>query len=264
LGERLAGCEKVMGSNPFTSTMKFYHGPAVGDLIYGLPVMKTMGGGELYMDPLWTHHEKFMSLRSFLERQPYINEVHMYGHPNYIEDKFFVNLDCFKEVEPATTTHLVRAHYLGLNMTPPVEIEPWLVARTAERRYPVVIHRSPRYRDPDVSYTFLKEINPKSIFCVGYGYEVDDLLKTVNATWLETPTVDAMATIINSCDVFIGNQSSPYALATGLGKCRMLERHGGHGWDNVWLGQKNERQAGRDAKINLKSFFELHRMAKSE
>jgi hypothetical protein len=101
--------------------------------------------------------------------------------------------------------------------------QPWLVApRNEQYTNKIIIARSHRYRSLVVDYSFLKKY-PNKLF-VGVQEEYEDMKKVLPD--LEYKPVNdflEMATIINSCKLFIGNQSFPFSLAEALKVKRLLE-----------------------------------------
>jgi ADP-heptose:LPS heptosyltransferase len=86
----------------------------------------------------------------------------------------------------------------------------------------IIIARSHRYRSPLIDYSFLNGYRNKLF--IGVQEEYDDMKKVLPD--LEFKPVNdflEMATIINSCRLFIGNQSFPFSLAEALKVNRLLE-----------------------------------------
>jgi len=220
-----------------------------GDRIYGMPVVRHFGKGKVHgVAP----HEI-----SFYERQPYIVKatVHRvqkalllwgYSIPGRIKHHI-------KRIRPKET--LVESHFSALDLeVPSIEklnnhIIPWITADKLNTTLPLVINRTFRYRN-NVNWSFLKKFKGK-IFCIGYWKEVKPFIKNYQAKWLKAKNLDELATIINSCQVFIGNQSTPLALASGLGKNRAIEECHPNNilfkntppswWVNCTFGSKNEK-----------------------
>jgi hypothetical protein len=149
---------------------------------------------------------------------------------------------------------LTDSHFRGIGLTPPDVIEPWLVAAPLDAHYPVVVHRSPRYHGP-VDYGFLASVDAGDLFCVGYPEEAAYFQSTFSATYLPTPTFDRLASIINAAGLFVGNQSSPLAIAAGLGKNRMIEEF--PICRNCTFGHENEVPLTARVEENAES---LHRL----
>ena len=200
---------------------KFYHRPNIGDVVTALPVMRHMGGGVLYLDTLGYYHDLFNNCLSFFRRQPYVTECKLWeGEP------FDVNLDSYvgdPMMVARVRTNLVDAHFRAVGLeVPPDGKEPWLTAIPPTERRPVVVHRSHRYRS-HLDFSFLAGVPRRDLFVVGFPDEAQPFVDRFGATWVPTPTLDDLATVMASCDVFVGNQSAPVTLAAGLGKPRIME-----------------------------------------
>ncbi len=101
--------------------------------------------------------------------------------------------------------------------------EPWLtVPKNEMYAEHIVIARSHRYRAPGIDYMFLKRY-PKKIF-LGVPEEFEDLRKQLpDIEYVSVNNFLEMASIINGCRLFIGNQSFPFSIAEGLKINRLLE-----------------------------------------
>lgn len=234
--------------------LKFHHGPAIGDVIYSLPLMQHLGGGYLYLDPLspsTRYYDKFLLAKSFFDRQQCVYETIVLLDNEGVFDEQFVDLNSFRYHFSHKKDNLVRSHFAGLGIKPPRKIDPWLKAKKMDAFYPIVLHRTMRYNSL-VDYSFLKKIPKKMLYCIGYSEEREIWQNYLDAGEIETKTLDDMASVINSCGILIGNQSSPLALAVGLGKPRMVER--GIQYDNCRFGSPWEMTLTDNAEDNYQQF----------
>jgi hypothetical protein len=233
---------------------RYLHKPNIGDAVYALPVVRELAGGFLFLDcrAMPWYRGAFLRALSFLRRQPYIDECAIYSGQEWDTD-----LDRYLLLDQARERHhvtLVDSHFRGIGLQPPGKIEPWLVAKPIDARYPVVVHRSPRYHGP-VDYGFLASVKPGDLFCVGWPDEAAYFRQTFGATYLPTPTLDRLASIINAAGVFIGNQSAPLAIAAGLGKNRLVEEY--PVCRNCTFGHENEIVLTPHAEENRESLRRL-------
>ncbi len=188
---------------------------ATGDRIYALPVIRHMGGGII--------HGVLKEHISFFKKQPYIIDAKIAPHPNSImlaHNIFRKHALHVETTRPKQT--LVEMQFLIHHLPLPKlnEIIPWLTSNKLNYSIPIVVHRSPRYRDK-IDWSFLKKFN--QIICVGSRREAHFFVSQYRAQWIRTKTLEQLATVINSATIFIGNQSMPLSIATGLGKTRMIE-----------------------------------------
>ena len=86
----------------------------------------------------------------------------------------------------------------------------------------IVIHRSPRYRNPYINYKFLN--NTKNLLCIGLEDEFKNLRKEIdNLEFHDCKDFLEMAEIIKASKFYIGNMSFQYNMAEGLKISRLLE-----------------------------------------
>jgi hypothetical protein len=99
--------------------------------------------------------------------------------------------------------------------------KPWLVIDKADPRGDgrVICHRSPRYHNSYFRWDLIGKALGKRILIVGAPEEAVELRKELGfeAEYLPTKDYLELARLLASADLFIGNQSSPMALALGLG-----------------------------------------------
>lgn len=231
--------------------MKSYkHSGTFGDLIYGLSVVKKMGGGTLAVamnniercvaqygyrpdevDPM--HRGRFTDkdyklLSPFLTRQSYITTIQKW-EPGWAEAD--VDLDRFRGVLfRGFEGNYVQAYHMtfSLPFTADVLNETWLEA-DSKTIAPVVINRTFRYRCPDGTGAWqglLEQANitQNGVF-VGNTDEHEDFVKSTgfNVDYYPVQDFKELADIIAGADLFMGNQSAAYAIAMGLGKSSVLE-----------------------------------------
>lgn len=213
-----------------------------GDRIYGLPVVRSLGGGAVHGVK---EYEK-----TFYKKQPYITGATCkHVKKATLLWGYSIPLRLHKKIDrthPKET--LVESHFISLGLKVPKNIIPWLIADRLNVTYPIIVHRTTRYHN-NVNLKFLKHFRG-DLYCVGFYHEVKPFIKQYQAKWLKAKDLNELATIINSCQVFIGNQSTPLALAAGLGKNRLIEEchpknrlfknTPGDWWANCTFGSKNE------------------------
>jgi hypothetical protein len=101
--------------------------------------------------------------------------------------------------------------------------KPWLQAKqNTKYSDAIVLSRGLKYRTPGISYSALKD-KGRVVF-VGLQQEFESMKPEVpQLEYVEVNDFLQMASIINSCKLFIGNQCFAYAIAEGLKVKRMLE-----------------------------------------
>lgn len=221
--------------HPYKSLTTFKHSGNSGDIIYSLPTifqLSKMGKAQLYLQadqagvyqdyhPLggMMLNDKVISmLKPLLNYQPQIALCEKYKN-----EAIDYDLDHFRSYGIMMDRGSIsRWYFYVYGITADIS-KPWLIAPKDEQYADsVVIARSHRYRQPGIAYNFLKKY-PKKLF-VGVAEEYEDMKKVLpDLKYKPVNDFLEMATIINSCKLFIGNQSFPFSLAEALKVPRLLE-----------------------------------------
>lgn len=224
----------------------FYHSGDFGDIIYALPAIRAMGGGKLFIGPSleWKTRLAMTAahvdvMRPLLELQPYIHGIEFCQRP---PPEVNVNLNRFRE--HLLTEHqlagarsrlhnLAEAHLYTFKL-PLSECDvPWLTVDgpVAMEKYPVLIHRSARWLNPNFPWDKVMARHGKHAVFVGLRAEYNQFCKQWGwLPYIPTDNFLVLARLIAGCRLFIGNQSLPYALREGMKKESLLE---------VWPGGPN-------------------------
>jgi hypothetical protein len=129
----------------------FHHSGKLGDIIWSLPLIRHMGGGDLHIEigvienglPRLTI-EGYHFLKPLLEAQTYVRSVHVYAGGTVDMD-----LDRFRQMIPWMGCNLVDAYYLahGIKPDPANHVVPWLEVPAAPMKFNkrVVVSRTKRY-----------------------------------------------------------------------------------------------------------------------
>lgn len=209
---------------PMTGTFK--HSGDLGDLWYSLPVIKYLGGGGIYLNHRGLSTKKIDGTDSgftktlinlcipLLEAQPYINSVKFWD-----KESVKVDIDEFRRFIHIKDGNLCKSILYSFSVPMSELNEAWITCgkRTLA---PTVFARSGRFQNPAIVEklkTLLKQ-NRDSVF-VGLPDEHRKFQREIGRIHYQ-PIRDflELAEIINGSELFIGNQSSPMALAIGLNK----------------------------------------------
>ena len=207
----------------------YKHGGATGDIVYSLPVVKDLGGGEYW---IWMADEqRAQSIKKLIEVQPYIREVNIGMPPSYTND-----LDKFREVFRGADDSIIEAHYRSQGITAAFDYKAgWLelpgnIELFPGKRYSV-INRTARYNDPACNWTaeveYLRTISDE-VYFIGYDAEWQVFcerfgeVKFVEVDFLEG------AYLIKNAQMFTGGYSAWSTIAQGLGVPYRLEQAPGH------------------------------------
>jgi len=225
---------KLIRKNIEKKEISFLHSGHLGDILYSLPVIKELSKNKkcnLYIEKnfkissfYFKHpgNEFFLNkkmtnmLMPLLKSQPYLNEVDIYN--NHSID---INLNIFRKL-PIDLAYTSRIFFQLTGIHSDLRKKYIFAKKKSIFKNKIVLLRSFRYRNYFINYNFLK--NYDNIIFIGLYDEYLDLKKVINKlTFYECKNFSEMAEIINSCKLFIGNQSFGYALAEGLKTPRLLE-----------------------------------------
>lgn len=209
--------------------MNLLHSGDLGDIIYYLPVMRALPDGPhtlLLDDRNFTKplRRRANAIIDICNIQPYVKECRL-AAPH--DNQFFPACQFRVHHRACWTLTDAQAMWAGIP-TPPYE--PWIV-ELGEEIEPdpdlIVVARSPRYNNEMFPWQQLMDHyrdTGKRVEFVGLPQEFhsfkvfgDHIKFRKTASLLET------ARVIKRSSMFIGNQSSPYAVAVGLGHPRILE-----------------------------------------
>ncbi len=189
----------------FTSSGK------IGDLLYQLCVLKHYGPCNLYLNtinpPIYLKNSvNYDFVAPLIENQYYINQFKIWE-----KEPCWACLDDFR-INYNLKDNLFKR--ICDKFAVPIPKEPWINANLTKIA-PIVINRTFRYRNvtPDIK----KYLN-NAIF-IGHKDEYDDFVYNIGkVSYYECNDMMEMASVINGCELFIGNQSCCLALAISLFK----------------------------------------------
>lgn len=192
----------------------FFHRGSHGDIIYSLPTIIALGGGDICL----SNGNQYDTLKPLLSTLPYIHSVFSQEKS---KTKIDYDLDKFRQhAINETSLLLTRCHMkpfgVDYDLTQAwIDVEPKKVAD-------VVVNVTPRYRHDRFDYSVLRWYD-----CVFIGKE-SEWTKFKNDTSLDlpyAPTSDGLeaAKIIRGSKIFVGNQSFCFSLAEAMKHPRILE-----------------------------------------
>lgn len=226
---------------------KFKHSGTFGDLVYSLPLVKYLGGGEFYLHldqinwigqhyygsaPNPVHRGRmtvrdFDYMRDFMLAQSYITEFAVLTPDVEITH----NLDRFRTAFVGHPGNYVDIYTAAFNIRDSetqaqIRNTPWLTVPMTKRaagNRTVVINRTsrwlPQILSPQWAQWHSQGLDQNSIF-VGTPEEYTEFHRTtgwVNTVYQPTANMLEMAEYIAGAERFIGNQSMALSLAIGLG-----------------------------------------------
>lgn len=205
------------------------HGGDLGDIIYSIAGLKELGTKKIILNPGGFYKTKMTSktaalLKPFLEEQGFYVEI----KEKISIDDGDIFLDFFREgVRNMEKNHLSITNFEKIFIEPNIsklklETKPLSIAD-------IVVSRTQRYRNPIFDYRYLLEELPSDIKICFVGlkeeYETFTKIYGMREKVFYYPTSDFLhlASVIKGAKIFIGNQSSPYALAEVLKLPRIQE-----------------------------------------
>lgn len=204
----------------------FYAHLDMGDLVYSLLFAKKLGVENYLIDgkrgvcKFNETSRKFIS--PLVENQAYIKSVLEFTGQAY---------DCDYGAHPngekvVVGTNLTEYHASKFDIDWKTLHEPWLTSDTIDLGKKIVINRTSRYHGDYLFYhDFLRHIDIND--CVFMGLEeewrqfVHFFQKPID--FYKTDSILELVCAINGCETFLGNESLPCAIATGLGKHSFIE-----------------------------------------
>jgi hypothetical protein len=196
----------------------FWHAGDIGDIIYSLPTIRFLGGGKLYLcpasftDTLMTP-ERAANIATLIECQPYITSVQYRDKPTGFNLNQWRMPHCHFKI--GTT---LAAMCLATAGAEAKEADvAWLENIRPIQTLPIVISRSARYHNPLFPWKTIPAFYKDQIVFVGTREEHAAFCDEFgHVPYCATPTLLDLAQVIAGAQLFIGNQSAPFAIAEGL------------------------------------------------
>lgn len=195
-----------------------------GDIIYSLCTIKELGVERLYLNFKSEYklrgigQTKFnengaLLLKPLIESQPYIKYVAMYDG-----ESVDYNLDLFRFSGDLTYQNLCYSMLTTFGCNTEALNNQWLFVEPKKIDKPVLINKTERYLNDEVNWNQFIETYGDFMAFVGLKSEYESFIKEFNCDIPHIATNDFLdlAQVIAGSSLFIGNQSSPYAIAEGL------------------------------------------------
>jgi len=226
--------------------LSFKHGGNIGDVFYALPTIKDLcavhgASAVLYLNPSPNDTVAHLPIEyinaaiTLLNSQLYIHDTKVYSNEIATID---YNLDTFREcLHLYPNVGLACSYKFGVPfvklLRPSLEINDEKLLSQYQGSS-VIFNRSFRYRNNNIDYAKLIQkytTEDDTLGFIGLQNEYDDFVKHVNTNggslWhiehYKTKTFLEVACYIKNARVVIGNCSSPFAIATVLGKDTIQE-----------------------------------------
>lgn len=191
--------------------------------------------------------KQFSLLKPLIEAQPYIERVEIWEG-----QKADIDLDIIRSDDYSTMPFgdLARWTWYAHPLLACDLSERWLYVPALEDNHwikdKIIVNLTSRYRNPIISYFFLKKWQDKIVFA-GTKEEHETFCKAydLDIPYLEIKDFLQLAQFINECKFYLGNQSQGWWIADAQKKLRILEvcieasncpPHGANGYDFLHQG----------------------------
>lgn len=202
--------------------MRYFHSGCLGDVIYAIPSMRSMGlGGILFGDRPWTKPivSRLPSIKRLLESQECIlfAEIHQ-------GQKIDVDFSTFRRggliYGDTIADRQARWTRVVIDLS-----KPWLAVEpdpcSADK---IVVNRCPRWEGWFFPWRQIVQVFQDDLLFVGLPEEHRAFCEEFGAIrYCPIHDLHDAARLIAGCEMFIGNQSSCNAIAEGLHKRKVLE-----------------------------------------
>ena len=201
--------------------MNAFHSGCIGDIIYSIPTMKALGVTNLYIgDRPWTKpiENRIGAFSRLLKSQGILVSLHEDEHIDF-------DLSTYRNGGMLYGDNIASrvARWVGVKIDTAV---PWLQINEErkEAKGKIIVSRGARWHGEFFPWGELVDTLGDKMLFVGLEEEHDDFCEKFGSiTYLPNEDLYDVARAINSADLFIGNQSSPNAIANGLGARSIVE-----------------------------------------
>ena len=212
------------------------HTGDIGDIIASLPILRANGGGRIVITETKERHplrkpreslrgRRLDALKPLLEAQEYVTKVIWANDPDEVRPD--LSLCLFRTMKPKPMENLAewQARFCGTK----ISLDPWLRVPDpgpSVSEGHIAIARSPRYHNFFFPWKQLFwHFRQDDIIFLGLPSEHEAFEQIVQRRIDYVPTGDLLqlAQWISRAKLFIGNQSSPFWIAAGLGVAAIQE-----------------------------------------
>jgi len=220
----------------------FKHSGDLGDIIYSLPTIKSLGGGVLYLDitggekepaciaQCYNHKTTFNKssyefIRPLLVKQPYIQDVKIYNG-----EQIKYNLDTFRNLFNITSRNskknLLDLHLEAFNLPEWDHNTAWLtVDNSVSLHRKTIVCRSARYQSSYLWFHMIKkELKDKAIFLgLPKEHEIFEYMFDIKIPYHSVKDAYELAQILNGCTALISNGTFALSVGIGLGTVPIMQ-----------------------------------------
>lgn len=239
---------------PKDGVYKFYHSGDLGDIIYSLPAIKTIGGGHLIIgnqsnstsgfctrEPMTLKRYEFilplLKKVGYLHSVSYSDETENQCDYNFNEFRYYWNDSTYRSSQKIDRLMDMNLDFVGLRGMFD-DTQSWIeVEKTVTKKY--VVSRSKRYRDDTFPWKDIYNIIKNDCIFVGLDDEHLDFCENFGPIeHVKVKDALQLAEIINGSECFIGNQSFPMSLAVAMNKS-IIQEYSSHAKDCIFDSRNN-------------------------
>lgn len=223
----------------------FKHSGDLGDIIYSLPTMKSLGGGVLYLDvgggvddeyckdqlrmiggKTKFNLNSFNFLKPLLLNQPYIEDVKIYNG-----EKIDFNLNKFRKlyfdgIVRSKHNCLLDANRLSFNL-PPYDVNiPWIdCGEPIKLNKNLIVSRSPRYQSAFAALQANKFVFQENAIFIGLKkeHELFEWTFGIKLDFFESGSALEIAKVIKGSDCIISNSTFNLSVALSIGHNNIVQ-----------------------------------------
>lgn len=195
----------------------FSHSGDLGDVIYGLPTIRALGGGSLWLRKspvtrLPMTAERVPEIAELLETQDYV-EACIWNEDGVADFR----LDAWRRYV-GSGMNIAEMHLEALGLSLELSGEPWIQVDPMPAPK-VLMHRTDRYANPTFPWKDVLQAYGSDLAMVGFPGEHEAFVKEFGKVpFIFTATLLDLARVIAGCALFVGNQSAPLAFAEAMKK----------------------------------------------
>ncbi len=222
--------------------ISFKHSANAGDLIYSLPAIREIyrKTGKKAIIYQWLDQETKYWGEHPLGNKMFNKKMYEVCKPLIEDQEYVEKFEIWEGQQIHYDIDRVRDHKTALNL-PYGDIRQWVMMYYPEMQASIgetwlrpkenpdiqndliVVNRTSRYRNQFINYEFINDYEGNIAF-IGVLDEYADFVKEVpRAVYIKTDNYLQVRNLICQAKLFIGNQSSCFAIAEGLGLPRILE-----------------------------------------
>jgi len=204
---------------PTPNVVNLYHSGDLGDVVYAIPALRRLANPAhltLYPNPGVTRQVMDEANAGMI--LPLLNAQHGVSgdwKPGYGAEGLRIDFAVRRFYRNGYNLADIHSNWVGHDHWD--RCLPWLTAAPRKHKYRIAVSRSARYRNSSFDWSGLyKQFEGRAVF-VGGDWEYENFCQEIgHIDYIPTPSLLEAAQVMMGCDLFIGNQSCPRAIAEGL------------------------------------------------